>query len=115
MPNRQFEDFRSSSRSSIPSAVVALLSLQLAVHLYSATALGDPQRLTTATTHRLHDRPSTVIAPLLRLGLCIDKSLEKIIYNFYETDFHAWGFAPIYAKCLQVRASTETGSHAASS
>jgi hypothetical protein len=92
---------RASSRPTVPSAVVALLNLQLSIHAYSAAATGNTSSVIHSTM-RLHDRPGTVLAPFLRLSLAIDKTIEKIIYCFYETEFDSWSFAPIYSKCLQV-------------
>lgn len=117
---RTLEDPRAVSRHSIPSVLVALLSCQLAVHLYSTMvqsqggSLADeflrggsggkggggaavPPRFTV-----MRDRPSVVIPKLCGVSRALDQAIETIIVNFYESDFHSFSFAPLYARCLKM-------------
>ena len=106
---RLFEDPKGVSRHSIPAALAALISCQLAIHLYSTTVLSQaagtahnaggssiPPRFTV-----MRDRPSVVIPKLCGLSRAIDQAIELIVVHFYESDFQSFTFAPLYAKALK--------------
>ncbi len=128
-----FEDSRGCSRHSIPAALSALLSCQLAVHLYSTMVQsggldGEEYPAMAAAVggaaargrrgggmdggggggpgfprfNLTRDRPSVVIPKFVGVSLALDQAIEQIVVQFYASDFQAFSFAPLYARCLKM-------------
>lgn len=113
-----FEDSRGASLHSIPAVLAALLSCQLAVHLYSSVALQEPGggggdgvegprrgkggagggvRFTV-----LRDRPSVVLPQFCDVSAALDRAVEQIVVCYYDSDFASFAFAPLYARLIKL-------------
>ena len=116
--NGGFEDGRGASRHSIPAVLAALLSCQLAVHLYSSVALQEPGggggdgvegprrgkgaggggvRFTV-----MRDRPSVVLPQFCDVSAALDRAVEQIVVCYYDSDFASFAFAPLYARLIKM-------------
>jgi len=92
------DDAQSYCRHTVPSALNSLLALQIAIHLYSASASNDH---VTPRFLRLRDRDSVVLPLYRRISVAIDQTVEGIIRVYYNSDFSMYAFPPLYAKCLK--------------
>ncbi|GAB5031282.1 Hypothetical protein NocV09_00501500 [Nannochloropsis oceanica] len=107
-----FEDSRGCSRHSIPSVIGALVSCQLAMHLYSYMVLceGGEEGGAGGTTRKggvarfqvILDRPSVVLPQLVGVSLAVDDAIEEIVEKYYDSDFATFSFAPLYARCVKM-------------
>lgn len=107
-----FEDSRGCSRHSIPTVIGALVSCQLALHLYSTMMLcegvegggvgGRTRKGGVARFQVILDRPSVVLPQLVGVSLAVDEAIEEIVEKFYDSDFATFSFAPLYARCVKM-------------
>ncbi len=113
-----FEDSRGASRHSIPAVLAALLSCQLAIHLYSSVALLPPPgqeedgapgtgkgkgKLAGSVRFTvLRDRPSVVAPQLCDVSAALDRAIEQIVVGYYDSDFASFAFAPLYARLIKM-------------